>query len=163
MAGILDVFDKVTVIQKLAAVLEKAEVIDFLVDVKNKSIKVELGLDEIIPRPELFAFSDQVKDVYNLQELEIKVKYNNIEFSEKYYRNLLVGLFKKCSICKAFLVGSSGELENDVLTVKNVKCGKEILEKNKCAQLLEELASYELGRKRRYLVSSRRRSYLPYH
>ncbi|MBE7023112.1 MAG: PolC-type DNA polymerase III [Ruminococcaceae bacterium] len=147
MAGILDVFDKVTVMQKLAATLEKAEVIDFLVDVKNKSIKVELGSDEIIPRPELFAFSDQVKEVYNLEDLEIKIKYKNIEFSEKYYRNLLVGLFKKCSICKAFLVGSRGELENDVLTVKNVKCGKEILEKNKCAQLLAELISYELDRK----------------
>ncbi len=146
MAGILDVFDKVTVLNDFAEVLENTEVIDFFVDIKNKGIRVEIGSEQLISKTELFAFSEQVKSVYGLSDLEIKVKYKSLEFSEKYYRNLLVSLFKKCSICKAFLVASSGELQGDVLKIKNVKCGKDILEKNKCSSILKEIISYELDR-----------------
>lgn len=95
MAGILDVFDKVTVLNDFAEILEKTDVIDFFVDIKNKGIRVEIGSEQLIPKTELFAFAEQVKSVYGLIDLEIKVKYRGVEFSEKYYRNLLVSLFKK--------------------------------------------------------------------
>ncbi len=147
MAGILDVFDKATVMNDLAELLEKTEVIDFFVDIKNRSIRVELLSEKLIPSPELFEFSEQVKNIYSLENLEIKVKYKSMEFSDGYYRNLLVSLFKKCSICKAFLVGSYAELTGDTLNVKNVKCGKDILENNKCGSIMSEIISYELDRK----------------
>ncbi len=146
MAGILDVFDKVTVMNKFAETLEKTEILDFFVDIKNKTIRVELGSEQLIQKAELYEFSEQAKNVYSLDCLDIKIKYKNMEFSDKYFRNLLISLFKKCSICKAFLVGSYGELEGDVLHVKNVKCGKEILEQNKCAAVMKEIISYELDR-----------------
>ncbi len=147
MAGVLDVFDKVTVMNDFAELLKRAEVLDFLVDLEERSVRVELLSEKLIPNQELFEFSEQTRGVYGLDNLEIRVKYKNIEFSEEYYRNLLISVFKKCSICKAFLVGSLGELKEDVLEVRNVKCGKELLEKNKCSEIMSEIISFELDRK----------------
>ncbi len=146
MAGILDVFDKVTVLESFAETLEKAEVLDFFVDVKEKSIRVELLSEELISKPELYDFLDRTKDIYGLKELEIKIKYKNPEFSDEYYRNLLFSLFRKNSICKAFLVGSFATLEGDVLKIQGVKCGKEILEQNNCEGLIRDIISYEFDR-----------------
>ena len=154
MAGILDVFDKVTVLESLASVLEKTEVLDFFVDVKGMGVRVELLSETLIPKFELFDFADRTEKIYGLKNLDIKIKYKNIEFSDEYYRNLLVSLFKKCGICKAFLVGSYAELTDDVLKISNVKSGKEILEKNNCAAILKEIISFELDRDIKVLINA---------
>ncbi len=146
MSGILDIFDKVTVVEPFASLLEKTEVLDFFVDIKGMSVRVELTADALIPKPDLYEFADRAEKTYGLKNLDIKIKYRGIEFSEEYYRHLLVSLFRKNSICKAFLVGSYAALTDNVLKISNVKCGREILEKNKCAGVLKELVSYELDR-----------------
>ncbi len=142
----MDVFDKVTVLDNLASALERAEVLDFFVDVKEMGVRVELLSDKIISKPELYDFADRTQKIYGLKNLDIKIKYKDIEFSDEYYRNLLVSLFRKNSICKAFLMGSYAELTDNVLKVSNVKCGKEILQKNNCEGILRELISFELDR-----------------
>ena len=146
MSGLLDIFDKDTVVEPFASLIDGAEVLDFFVDIKGMSVRVELKSHKFIPKPDLYEFSDRVEKTYGLSNLEIKIKYSNLEFNDEYYRHLLVSLFRKNSICKAFLVGSYAELTNDVLRVSNVKCGKEILEKNNCKGTLKELISYELDR-----------------
>jgi len=146
LSKILEVFDKVTVLEPFASLLEKTEILDFVVDVNKKSVTAVIESREIVSKVEFFDFAEQVKEVYCLNDIEIKIKYKDFCFSAEYYKNLLVSLFKKCSICKAFLIGSVGELEGDTLSIKNVKSGKEILKKNKCAKILEEIISFELGR-----------------
>lgn len=145
MSGILDVFDKVTVLESFAQRLEKTEVLDFVVDIKNKYVKTVILSKELISKADLFDYIEQVKQVYDLDSVDIKIKYSSVTFSEEYYRNLLVSLFRRSSICKAFLVGSYAELHGGVLEIKNVKCGKELLEKNRCAEILSEIISFELG------------------
>ena len=146
MAGILDVFDKVTVTEPFASVLEKAEVLDFCVDVKGMQASVELLSEELISKTDLFDFAGHCEKTYGLANLDIKIKYKNIQFSDEYYRNLLLSLFRKSSICKAFLVGSYAELTDNTLVISNIKCGKEILEESNCRKILKDLVSYELDR-----------------
>ena len=145
MADILDVFDKVVVLNDLACKLESCEVLDFVVDIKKKSVRVELLSPELISNNDLFDFEEQAKNIYDLLDIEIKIKYKNLVFSDEYYRNMLIRLFRGNSICKAFLIGSRGVLDGNVLKIGNVKCGKEILEKNNCAKSIKEIVDYELG------------------
>lgn len=146
MAGILDVFDKVTVMNDFACILERCEILDFKLDIKNQSAIIHLAASELVPKPELYDFIEQTIKIYELKELDIKIKYNNLEFSDAYYQNMLVTLFKKSSISRAFLMGSMAVLEGDVLRILNVKCGKELLEANKCADIIKEIVDFELDR-----------------
>ena len=154
MSGLLDIFDKVTVLEPLAKKLERLEVLDFVVDIKSKSVRIVLGADTLVEKPELVGFVEQIKSVYSLDDVDVKIKYRSLGFSEEYYRNLLVSLFRKSSICKAFLTASYGELEKDVLEIKNVKCGRDILEKNRCAEILAEIISFELGKNIRVVIDA---------
>lgn len=147
MAGVLDVFDKVTVMEGFARVLDKTEVLSSRIELKNNTVTMEISSPELIPQPEFDDFAEQVKACYNLSGLDIKIKYKDVEFSDAYYRNLLFSLFKRSSICKAFLMGSFGELQGDVLKIKNVKCGRTILKQNHCAKILSEIISFELDRR----------------
>lgn len=145
MADILDVFDKVTVMNDLACKMENCEILDFVIDMKKKTVMVELSSTELISNVELFDFIEQATKVYDLQELEIKIKYKDTVFSDEYYKNMLVRLFKKSGVCKAFLFGSHGVLEGNVLKISNVKGGEDILKKNNCARIIKEIVDYELN------------------
>ena len=147
LSKILEVFDKVTVLEPFAKILDKTEIIDFVVDVGKKSASVTIECDFLISKPELFDFAEQVKTVYSLEDVEIKVRYKEIEFSKEYYKGLLFSLFKKCNICKAFLISSTATLQGDILKIENVKSGREILKESKCEKIIEEIISFELGRK----------------
>ncbi len=145
MSGILDIFDKVTVMNDLACHLEKCEVLNFVVQMDKKAVLVELSSDSLIPGIDLYEFVEHTKQIYELEDLEIKIKYKNVAFSDEYYKNMLITLFKKSSVCKAFLVGSCASFENDILKISNVKCGEEILEQNNCKQIIKQIVDYELG------------------
>lgn len=142
----MDVFDKVTVMNDFACKLENCEILNFRVDMNSKSVDVELSSPELISKVDLYEFIDQTKHVYSLDDLDIKIKYHDMEFSDEYFRNLLVSLFRKSSICKAFLTGSYGALEGDTLKISNVKCGKEILKKNNCSGIIKSIIDFELDR-----------------
>ena len=145
MAGILDVFDRVTVMDDFAKKLEGCEILDFVVDVGKKRIDAVIESKVLIDFSELSDFIVQAVSVYGLEDIEIKVKYKNYSFCEEYYRNVLAQLFHKSGICKAFLMGSYAELCDNVLKISNVKCGKSILNENGCSKKLKDIVDFELG------------------
>lgn len=145
MAGILDVFDRVTVLGGLAEQLESCKVLNMNVSLENREVEAELESCELINQAELYDFKIQVQQVYELKSFNIKIKYNGVSFSDEYYRNVLWQLFHKNGICKAFLTGSYASLEDGVLKIGNVKCGREILEKNSCERDIKEIIDFELG------------------
>ena len=99
MAGVLDIFDKVTVLEPLASLLEETEVLDFVVDLKEKKVKIDIISPDLIPSPELYDFCGRCEKTYGLDVVEIRVKYKPFEPDDAYFRNLLYTLFRKCSIC----------------------------------------------------------------
>ena len=128
MTGILDVFDKISVFEDFASELERTEILDFNVDMNKNSVTVSLGADFLIDKKKLSEYINQVKYTYSLSELEINIKYKNIEFSDEYYKGLLETLFSKSAACRAFLGKSSAVFSDNVLKISGVRCGRAILE-----------------------------------
>ena len=145
LAGILDVFDKVTVLEDFAKVLDKTEILDFNVDMDKKCVTVLLKSKELINKSELFAFSDNVCATYDLNNVEINLKYDGIRFSKKYYQELLFTLFRKFGGLRAFLNNSFAELKDNALIIRGINCGKEILIQNKCQDIIKAIILSELG------------------
>lgn len=144
MAGILDVFDKVTVLEDFALILDKTEVLDFNVNLDSKTVTVDLKSPVLINKADLYAFCDNVCSTYSLKSMDINLKYTGVEFSEQYYQELLYTLFRKSGSCKAFLVGSVAELKENKLIIKGIRCGKEILNQKNCTDLIRQIISSEL-------------------
>lgn len=145
MAGILDVFDKVTVTEAFALTLEKTEIIDFNVDIDKKSVTVNLASKELIDKEALFEYTDRLIYTYDLNTLNINMKYKGIAFSDEYYRSVLDTLFRASGVCKAFMLGSRAEVSENRLIISGVSCGKDILKENKCLETISSIVNSELG------------------
>lgn len=145
MAGILDVFDKVSVPESFAKVLDKTEILDFNVNLDKKEISVDLKADFLIGKPALYTFADTVKENYGLNGIDINIKYENVGFTDDYYRSVLYTLFRKSGSCKPFFAGSMAEIKDNTLIIKGVRCGSEILDLNKCADIIRQIILSELG------------------
>lgn len=145
MAGILDIFDKVTVLEDFAQILERTEILDFNVNIDEKAVSVDLKATELIDKTDLFSYIENTKTIYNLEKLDINLKYENIPFTEEYYQGVLFSLFKKCGTCKPFLSGSYIEIDGNNVTIKGVSCGKGILEEKNCLPIIRGIVSSELG------------------
>ena len=131
MAGILDVFDKVSVPESFAKVLDKTEILDFNVNLDKKEISVDLKADFLIGKPALYTFADTVKENYGLNGIDINIKYENVGFTDDYYRSVLYTLFRKSGSCKPFFAGSTAEIKDNTLILKGVRRGSAILDLNK--------------------------------
>jgi len=145
LTGILDVFDKVTVLESFAKQLEKTEIINFDVNIDAKSVVVNLKSGELLSKADLHTFIDCVKNTYALDNLEINLKYDGVSFSDEYYQELLYSIFRQSSACKPFLNGSFGELKDNTLYIKNVRCGKELLKEKKCLPIMKSIINSELN------------------
>ena len=145
MTGILDVFDKISVFEDFASELEKTEILDFNVDMNKNSVTVSLGADFLIDKKKLSEYINQVKYTYSLSELEINIKYKNIEFSDEYYKGLLETLFSKSAACRAFLGKSTAVFSDNVLKISGVRCGRAILEDKHCLEMIKKIIGSELG------------------
>ena len=145
MAGILDIFDKVTVLEDFAKVLEKTEILDFNVNIDEKAVSVDLKATHLIDKTDLFSYIENAKTIYNLKKLDINIKYESIPFTQEYYQGVLLSLFKKCSTCKPFLSKSYIEANGKDIVIKGVSCGKGILEEKNCLPIIKSIVSSELG------------------
>ena len=145
MAGILEVFDKVTVLEPFASVLENAEILDFNVNMDQKSVTVDLKTNTLINKTELFAFCDSICATYCLNNADINIKYENLSFSDEYYQELLCTIFRQSGTCKAFLTGTTAHLEENNLIIKGLRCGKELLSQNNAEDIMRNIVLSELG------------------
>ena len=75
MATLLDLFDKVPVIESFAKVLENAEITDANLNVKSNKVSVRLKSKTLIDVDELFSFIDLAKNKYSLGECTVDVVY----------------------------------------------------------------------------------------
>lgn len=125
---ILDIFDKVSVMENYAVTLEQYKILACNIDTDKKTIDLYLEGDEFLPITETKNFIAMTKEKYNLNSFEIFVKYRAFSVSDKYI-NYLVEVFKtlhdsarvylsgiKCSFCDNIvkiedIEGNSGGLE----------------------------------------------------
>ncbi len=146
MANLLDLFDKVSTLEDFAKVLERAEITDAKLNVKENRVKVKLKSPQIIDEEQLFSFISVAKNIYALNDLIVEIVYYGIEFDEKYGENLIKALCRKIPKCKMFLQDAKAILESDKIVIKGIHNGVEILKGSGCERLASEIVKGELNK-----------------
>ena len=72
---ILDIFDRVTVLENYASLLSSYEIVSCNIDTNYNNIKLYLKGQNLLPIPETKAFINMTKQSYGLNDFEIFVKY----------------------------------------------------------------------------------------
>ena len=146
MATLLDLFDKVSTTEAFAKKLEKSQITDAHLDVSVNAVTVSIKSGELIDADELFNFISCAKNKYSLSELTVNTVYENMEFTEEYGANLIKELRIALPNCRMFLDGAAAEPDGDIILIRNIRGGAEILKRSNCAQLAARIAGGELGK-----------------
>lgn len=145
MANLLDLFDKVTLMETFAKTLEKTEITDANLDIQNNSVSVTLKSPAILDADELSGFIERAKSKYSLTNFSVSVIYPDRNFDEEYGANLIKQLQRALPHCRMFLEGCTAGESGGVIYIKGVRGGTEILRQSGCESLAARIACGELG------------------
>ncbi len=145
MATLLDLFDSITVMEDFAKVLDKAEIAEANLDMDNNEVSVKLKSSALIDADSLSGFIERAKNYYSLSRLDVKIEYENMEFNEAYGENLIKQLRNHLPSCRMFLINANARLSENVIHIKGVHGGSEILKESNCENIAARIANGELS------------------
>ena len=91
MNNILDLFDKVTILEPLAKKLEKTKIENSRLFLEENRIELTLTSPFFLDRQELLEYRDAVVSVYHLKRLDLYLQYPNLTPDDGYLKGLLSG------------------------------------------------------------------------
>ncbi len=145
MATLLDLFDKVTIMEDFAKVLEQAQITDANLDMENNCVSVKLTSQNLIEADSLYGFIDRAKNCYALSRLEVEIAYENMDFTKEYGENLIKQIKLSMPSCRMFLTGAEAELLGNIIHIKGVHGGTQILRESGIEKAIERIVSRELA------------------
>ena len=143
--GILDLFDKVTVTEKLARALEKTELECCSLYMEENRAEIQLVSPRFIDRLELLQYRDSIKHVYNLSEADITIKYPSLAPSTDYFKDLVAAFLYDNTACRICLNSAETELNDGCLRINKIRGGEKLLENRHFTEFLRDTAMSELG------------------
>ena len=141
---ILDLFDKVTVLESLAQRLEQTQIENSRLYLEENRIELTLSSPVFLDRVELLEYQNAVKSVYSLSGLAILVRYPNLTPDGDYLSGLLAGFLYENTACRICLGSAKAELAGDILTVSGIRGGEEFLKQRRFFEYLTDTLRTEL-------------------
>lgn len=126
--GILDIFDKVSVMENYAEKLDEYKIISCNVDAGAQAIDLYIEGDDFLPVGDTRNFVTMTKQKYGLKRFDIFVKYPKKSLTEDYL-NYLVSVFEAFhDSAKAFLSCAKCFIKENILKVTDITGSTKILE-----------------------------------
>ncbi len=145
MSGILELFDKVTVLESLAEKLEKTTLTQCNLFLEQNRAELALTSPVYIPPMELLEYRDSIRATYAIGEVVIRMQYPDYTPDNRYFQDLIDRFLKEEPVCRICLNGARAEYRDETLTVHGVNGGEELLAKHRFCKFLTEFARQELG------------------
>ncbi len=143
--SVLDIFDKVTVMENYAVRLSSCKILSCNIDTSSNQITLYLEGDKLLPVADTKQFIDMTKKSYGLNEFEIFVKYPECVFSEDYFSYLLDSFLSMHDSGRAFLSEAAGALSENVLIVSNITGTESMLKNIGFEKFMREHIAFGLG------------------
>ncbi len=128
---------------KVPPSLEEAEIINFEIDKKGRTIALSLSLEKLVGAGEFESLKSEMVSFYKLSDCNISVFYSGAsmdkEFFASYYPNLLWELKKIEPAFYYMLMGSRIEFSKEKLYITLIHGGMEMLTIKKCDKLIHKI------------------------
>lgn len=144
--GILDLFDRVTVLEGLAVKLETTEIKECRLDMAANRVEIVLACSCPLPREELLGYAESIAQVYNLSDIDISLYSPNFEPDTDYLNGLIEAFIKSCGSCRAYLSGAHGEFSDNIVSISGIVGGEDALSRNGFCEYIRNTIHKELDR-----------------
>lgn len=143
--SILDIFDKVSVMETYAETLEQYKILSCNIDTNKKSIDLYLEGNGYLPINETRNFVTMTKERYDLNKFEIFVKYPNFPISDDYIK-YLIEVFKTFhDSSKVFLSEAQCFVKDNTVNIENVSGSTAGLERMGFSRFIQKHIEFGFG------------------
>ncbi len=143
--NILDLFDRVTVLESLAVKLEQTDMEICRLDMAENRVEIVLSCPSPLPRDEIFEYADSVAQVYNLSDIDISFHCPGYAPDAEYINGLIFAFLKNCGGCRPFLSAAKAVVSGSTVTIGGIIGGDEILARNSFVEFIRSTILKELG------------------
>ncbi len=141
---ILDLFDRVTVLESFAQILEQSKLLECNLYMKENRAALKLAVPVFLDRVEFLEYQNAIKQAYHLDSLSVTVTYPDLTPDDDYLQGLLDGFMAENSACRSFLSTAKIVYDQDQLMVQNIQGGQELLNQRRFSDYLTETLREEL-------------------
>lgn len=144
-AGIIDLFDRVTVMESFAVALEKGT-LDFCnLYMEENRAELQLTLPEFINRGELLEYCKAVESVYGLKELKINLRYPGLAPDNQYFQGIIDAFLYKNPACRICLSSAKADYSHKKLKIHSIRGGEELLNQRRFVNFICDIVKEETG------------------
>lgn len=144
--GILDLFDKLTIKESLAVLLEHTEIKSCHLDIKANTVEIVLACDVPFSRDLLYAYAEAAKTAYRLSDIKISFFSPGFNPTPEYIGGIVSEFLRKHGGCRPFLSGAEFTADGNRITVSNIIGGEMLLNQNHFKEFICSKLYRELGR-----------------
>ncbi|MBQ2614818.1 MAG: PolC-type DNA polymerase III [Clostridia bacterium] len=143
MNGILELFDKVTVLEEFAQKLEQTTLEKCDLFLEENRVELELASDVYLPSAPLEEYRQTVMNTYGLKEIALKVHYQDFQPEDGYFQDLMERFLRENPACRICLSGAKVSYADGVLTVSGINGGEEFLTQRRFTEFLTRTTQEE--------------------
>lgn len=141
--GILDLFDKVTVKEPLATMLENCTIEKCRLDMSANRAEVVLGSGGPLPRGEVLGFAQDVASVYRLDDIDIGFYLPGYIPDADFVKGIIDAFLVNCGSCRPFLMQAEVEIADKEINISRIVGGKALLARNGFAEYIRSVLRNE--------------------
>lgn len=144
--SILELFDRVTVMEDLAEKLEKTKLKQCKLNMEENRVDITLACKEPIGREDILDYRDAVVNVYGLSDMNISFYSPNFNPNCEYIYGLVRLFVHRKTVCRPFLSCAKIEIDDKDIVISDIIGGEDILSRNRFCEFLRSEINRELGR-----------------
>lgn len=145
MLTLLNLFDKLTLAEPFAQLLEQAEVTNAEVDASNGAVSAEIFCKVPIKPADISELERLAEDTYGLSRVKITPAYEKSLFSEDNFDIVLHYLFERDTMYKLYFANSRIKIDGGSALISNTTCTESIFSEGECEALFAQTISRLFG------------------
>ncbi len=140
---IYEIFYKSEILKKYEDIFEPSEITNVMIGKETRRAQIYLKSDRIIKKSIIIKVAEDLKNVYNLKNVKVFLKYDSSLFNEEYYDEILFYIEKKYPHLYYFIKDSQIVYKDNILYFNLKGNGVDILTYNEIDRVISELISEE--------------------
>ncbi len=145
MLTLLDLFDKLTIAEPFAELLEQAEVVRADVDARGGAVETELLCGAPINPSDLIELARLTESTYGLKRVKITPRYDSSQLTSENFGIVLSLLFEKDSMYKLYFANSWAKIDGGKITISNVSRPAAVFPEGMCETAIAGIAEVFFG------------------
>lgn len=144
--GILDLFNKVTVLETLAVKLEAFELTECRLDMASNSVEIVLRADFPISREDILDYADSVAQAYRLNNIDIGFYLPDYLPDSDYVDGIIAAFVRNCGSCRPCLSAAKSKVEGNTVNILGILGGEALLKRNSFCEFVRNTMQRELDK-----------------